>query len=211
MVTTRDLSSSTPPGEQPGIGERVASLLEAASARSLTAEELLPAIYDDLRGLAQRELGDRERTLQATSLVHEAWMRVLDRGDPGWDCRAHFFGAAARAMRRILVEDARRKASLRHGGGVGHASLPTELPELEADVTREELLSLDMALDELEQRSPLQARIVSLRFFSGLPMADIGELLGEPLKRVEREWAFARAWLEREMRRGESDDTAGSA
>lgn len=163
------------------------------------ASELLPLVYEDLRALARSQLGGRDATLQATSLVHEAWLRVVGDGDPGWECRAHFFGAAARAMRRILVEQARRKRGLRHGGAWGREELGTELPELACAFAPEELLSLDEALEELEQRSALQSRVVHLRFFAGLAMRPIAELLGVPLKRVEREWTFARAWLERRV------------
>lgn len=165
----------------------------------LSASELLPLVYDDLRSLAQRQLGGRQRTLQATSLVHEAWIRVVGEADPGWECRAHFFGAAARAMRRILVEQARRRNRLRHGGALRRTPLDVELPELTCGVPMEDLLALDEALEELEQRSNVQARVVMLRFFAGLRMNDIAELLGLSLERVEREWAFARVWLERRV------------
>ena len=167
----------------------------ARDGRPLSASELLPLIYEDLRSLASAKIARRKQTLQATALVHEAWMRVVGQGDPGWECRAHFFGAAAHAMRRILVEQARRRSRLRHGGGFERTRL-LDLPDVQCDVPMEDLLTLEDALEELERRSFVQAKVVMLRFFAGLTMVEIAELQGLSLRRVEREWAFARAWLE---------------
>lgn len=167
-----------------------------------SASELLPLVYEDLRSMAQVQLRNRPGTLQATSLVHEAWIRVVGEEDPGWECRSHFFGAVARAMRHILVEQARRKGSLRHGGAWGRAALSDQFPELSCGLSTMELLALNEALEELEERSSRQAKIVMLRFFAGLKMSDIADVLGVNLKRVEREWTFARAWLELRMSDG---------
>ncbi len=164
------------------------------------AGELLPLVYKELRSLAHARLARLEpgQTLQATALVHEAWIRILGHGDPGWECRAHFFGAAAQAMRNILVEQSRRKASLKHGGDRRRVD---ELALADVGVTApvENLLMLDEALRRLEERDPLKTRLVELRFFTGLSMPEVAQVLGLPLTRVEREWRFTRSWLQRQM------------
>jgi RNA polymerase sigma factor (TIGR02999 family) len=164
------------------------------------AGELLPLVYDELRRLARARLARMApgQTLGATALVHEAWIRVVGDSDPGWECRAHFFGAAAQAMRQILVEQHRRRGSLRRGGA--HARAGEEaLDGLGGEVPDEDLLAVDEALERLQARDPLKARIVMLRFFTGLTMPEIAELLGLPLTREEREWRFSRSWLQREI------------
>ena len=164
------------------------------------ADELLPLVYDELRRLAKSRL-DRAapgQTLQATALVHEAWLRVVGDEDPGWNCRAHFFGAAARAMRNILVDQSRRKSSQKRGGN----RLRVDDVMLEGVGTRDlvqEMLVLDEALDRLEARDPLKAKIVELRFFTGLTMREVAEVLDLSLTRVEQEWRFARSWLQKEV------------
>ena len=175
-------------------------------AEARPAAELLAAVYDDLRRVAERRMSTLGpgQTLQATALVHEAWLRVSGRRDSRWDGRAHFFGAAARAMREILVEQARRRSSLKRGGAwqrvdPGEIALAVEAPELG------DLLALDEALARLEEQDPLKARIVMLRFFAGLTMLEVAEVLGLPLVRIEREWRFARSWLQREVAGGTPD------
>ena len=166
----------------------------------LAAEELLPLVYDELRRLAKARL-DRAgpgQTLQATALVHEAWMRVVGQEDPGWDGRAHFFGAAARAMRNILIEQYRRKASLKHGGDRLRVD-PDAMSAIGLRDPVQELLVLDEALSNLERDDPLKAKIVELRFFTGLTMREVAEVLDLSLTRVEQEWRFARAWLQRRV------------
>ena len=163
------------------------------------ADELLPLVYRELRALAQQKLSRMApgQTLQATALVHEAWIRVLGGGDPGWECRAHFFGAAAQSMRNILVEQSRRKAALKRGGDRRRVLAVDEEPAVSGpDV---DMLILDEALRDLEARDPLKARLVELRFFTGLSMPELAEVLGLPLTRVEREWRFTRAWLQRRV------------
>ena len=170
------------------------------------ADELLPLVYKELRRLAQSRLSRLEpgQTLQATALVHEAWMRVVGSGDPGWECRAHFFGAAAQAMRNILVEQSRKKSSLKRGGDrrridtedADDLSTP-DMPGMTGPV--DNMLELDAALRRLEARDPLKTRLVELRFFTGLSMPEMAEVLGLPLTRVAREWRFTRAWLQREV------------
>ena len=170
------------------------------------ASELLPLVYSELRRLAQSRLSRLEpgQTLQATALVHEAWMRIVGTGDPGWECRAHFFGAAAQAMRNILVEQSRKKASLKHGGDRRRVA-EDEAAELTAEVPALNMLILDEALKKLEQKDAIKTRLVELRFFTGLSMPEVAEVLGLPLTRVEREWRFTRSWLQREV---ESQQTA---
>ncbi len=185
---------------QPPDPKRIAEALKAAQADGARgADELLPLVYDALRGLAQSQLArGAPRTLQATALVHEAWMRVAGETDPGWECRAHFFGAAARAMRNILVEEHRRKTRRkREGPRAELGEEPSVEIEPEAELT--DILSLEDALIRLEEKDELKAEIVMLRFFTGLTMPAVAETLGLPLSRIEREWRFTRAWLAREV------------
>lgn len=179
----------------------------------VAARELLPLVYEHLRGLATRELAKRGpgETLQATALVHEAWLHVVGRDDPGWQCRAHFFGAAARAMREILIQQARRKSSLRGGGAWKRSEEAPRLSALDPEYDEADLLSLDEALARLEVENELQAQVVMLRFFTGLTMREIAEMLGLTEKRVEREWRFARAWLQRRLGSGAHLDLDRSA
>jgi len=181
--------------------QRIADVLGATTHDApRAAGELLPLVYDELRGLARTQLarGGPGPTLQATALVHEAWMRVVGDSDPGWECRAHFFGAAARAMRNILVEQHRRKTRRKREGP--RSSLPEDdTPEIKPETEITDLLSLEEALQRLEVKDWLKAEIVMLRFFTGLTMPAVAETLGLPLSRVEREWRYTRAWLNREV------------
>ena len=166
------------------------------------AERLLPLVYEELRTLARARLARTPpgNTLQATALVHEAYMRLVGQADPGWDGRGHFFGAAAKAMRDILVEQARRKGSLKRGGdrkrvaadGIENDALAIEPPA-------EDVLALDEALKKLEAEDPRKGQVVALRFFAGLTNEEIATALDVSLPTVERDWRFARAWLQREM------------
>lgn len=160
------------------------------------AEQLLPLVYDELRRLAARRLA-RERpgqTLQATALVHEAYLRLVsqDRDRP-WDGRGHFFAAAAEAMRRILVENARRKGRLKHGGGAERVDV--ELATLPTRMAAEEIVALNEALEELERQDPRKARLVTLRYFGGMTLEEAAEILGVSRVTAHRDWTFARAWL----------------
>ena len=164
-----------------------------------SADELLPLVYEELRVLARSRLA-RERpgqTLQPTALVHEAWMRLVGDEDPGWNGRGHFFGAAALAMRRILVEQARRKGRLRHGGDRERVELDDAEPVFEAPV--EDVLAVDRALRKLEAERPRQARLVELRWFAGLTTPEAAEALEISVGTAERDWRFARAWLRTEL------------
>ena len=163
------------------------------------AEQLLPLVYDELRRLAARRLAHEKpgQTLQATALVHEAYLRLIDKGTHSWNGRGHFFSAAAEAMRRILIEKARRKKALRHGGSGRRLSL--DEVDLADPVSSDELLALDQALDRLAAVDPTAARLVVLRYFAGLTMAEAAEALGLSLRTAERNWTYARSWLHRTL------------
>jgi len=165
------------------------------------AEELLPLVYAELRKLAASKMAREApgQTLQPTALVHEAWLRLVGNGNQHWDGRVHFFAAAAEAMRRILIENARRKQSLKRSGG----GKRTELDEsgIAQAVTSDELLAVHEALDGLATADPAAADLVKLRYFVGLTMIEAAEALDVPLRTAERLWAFGRAWLRREMKR----------
>jgi RNA polymerase sigma factor (TIGR02999 family) len=175
----------------------IATALRGAKGKRVTAASLLPLLYDELRQLARARVARlaRGHTMRATELVHEAWMRVVANGDPGWDGRAHFFGAAANAMRNILVEQARRRGSLKRDAGKKQ-ELPTDLPELDHELPYEDVLSVHDALLQLEKDHERAARVVTLRFFGGLPMSDIAAIIGISLPTAERDWRFARSWLQ---------------
>jgi RNA polymerase sigma factor (TIGR02999 family) len=179
----------------------ILSRIGAGDARA--ADQLLPLVYDELRKLAAARLSQEKPgdTLQATALVHEAYVRLVDsEGDQQWQNRAHFFAAAAEAMRRILVEDARRKARLRHGGGLRRMDILDGNIAAAAD-DNEQLLSLDEALDRLASVRPQAALLVKLRFFVGLTEDEAAPLLGVSSRTARRLWVFARAWLRREIER----------
>jgi RNA polymerase sigma factor (TIGR02999 family) len=169
------------------------------------SEQLLPLVYDELRHLAAQKLSQERpgQTLEATALVHEAYLRLVADGDPSaprgphWDGRGHFFAAAAEAMRRILVEKARRKNRLKHGGGRRRVALPDEAAVSQADP--ENLLALDEALGRLERHDADAARLVKLRYFAGLSHQEAAETLGLSRGAADRLWALARAWLFRQL------------
>jgi len=177
-------------------------LADLQSGRKEAAAELLPLVYDELRRLAAWRLTNEQpgQTLQATALVHEAYIRLVGKDDPLWNGRRHFFGAAAEAMRRILVENARRKSCLKRGGQMERVDL--EELDLPAPLPDDELLAMDEALDKLATTDPRAAELVKLCFFAGLTQQQAARELGVSITTVERTWAFARAWLFREMRKG---------
>jgi RNA polymerase sigma factor (TIGR02999 family) len=166
------------------------------------AEQLLPLVYDELRKLAAQRLAQEKpgQTLQATALVHEAYVRLVDADKAQhWNSRGHFFAAAAEAMRRILVESARRKKRLKHGGGMKRCELQEEdRIELPPD---ERLLALDEALGQLAEAHPELAELVKLRYFAQLTVEQAAELLGQSPRTVKRNWVYASAWLRRAMDR----------
>jgi RNA polymerase sigma factor (TIGR02999 family) len=173
---------------------RILSAIEQGDPSA--ADQLLPLVYDELRRLAAQWLAQEKpgQTLQATALVHEAYLRLVDNAPARpWDNRRHFFAAAAEAMRRILVEQARRKGRHRHGGGRQRQAL--ELDAIAAREPADELLSLHEALERLAAQDPRKARLVELRFFAGLTLAEAAQCLGISLSTADRAWRYARAWL----------------
>ncbi|MSU36486.1 MAG: sigma-70 family RNA polymerase sigma factor [Pedosphaera sp.] len=159
------------------------------------AEELMPLVYEELRGLAAARMAAQPHghTLQATALVHEAYLKLVGSGKEQWENRRHFFAAAAEAMRHILIDRARHRLRARHGGELECVAF--DLIEIPAPVKKEILILLNDALEELAARSPEQAQIVKLRFFVGLTETQISDVLGVPERSVQRHWAYARAWL----------------
>jgi len=157
--------------------------------------ELLPLVYNELRRLAAARMAQEPvgQTLQATALVHEAWLRMVGDGDRTWQNRAHFFGAAAEAMRRILVENARRKSRLKRGGG--QVRLDIESLDLAATTPDDKILLMDEALEQLQAEDAEKAHIVVLKFFGGLTNQEVAENLRVTERTVERQWAYAKAWL----------------
>jgi RNA polymerase sigma factor (TIGR02999 family) len=184
-----------------GIMTDVTKLLDAATAGDpKAAADLLPLVYDELRRLAAARLAAEKpgQTLQATALVHEAYVRLVG-GDEGrqWAGRGHFLAAAAEAMRRILVECARRKGSLKRGGGRARAELRDA--DLVAEEAPDEVVAVDEALTGLAAADPLAAELVKLRYFAGLSVPEAAEALGLSARTAERLWAYARAWLRRAL------------
>ncbi|HMF11596.1 MAG TPA: ECF-type sigma factor [Gemmataceae bacterium] len=164
------------------------------------AEQLLPLVYDELRKLAAQRLAQEKpgHTLQATALVHEAYVRLVDVDTARlWNSRGHFFAAAAQAMRRILVENARRRNALRRGGD--RERLDLDLAEPAGPRLSDDLLSLDAALEKLAAKDPGKAEVVNLRYFAGLTMEETAESLGISLATANRWWNYARAWLHQEI------------
>ena len=160
------------------------------------AEKLLPLVYNELRRLAAARMAAEspDHTLQATALVHEAYLRLVGGNEPQpWNGRAHFFGAAAEAMRRILVDHAKRKQAVRHGGGVQRAD--GELAQIAAPSTGVDLVALDEALDLLAAYDSRKAELVKLRYFGGLSLREAADTLGVSESTADADWAYAKAWL----------------
>jgi RNA polymerase sigma factor (TIGR02999 family) len=160
---------------------------------------LLPLVYDELRKLAAAKMAQERpgQTLQPTALVHEAWLRLIGDENPQWNGRAHFFGAAAEAMRRILIENARRKRAKRHGNGES----PLDIAEIEvaAQAKDDELLAVSEALEKFAARDKQKAELVKLRYFVGLTTEESAEVLGISVPTADRWWSFSRAWLFQEI------------
>jgi len=174
----------------------ITQVLQAAGRGETGAsEKLLPLVYDELRRHAAVRMAQEApgQTLQPTALVHEAWLRLVGNGDRTWANRAHFFGAAAEAMRRILIENARRKARLKRGGD--QVRLDIDQLELAETTPDEKILLIDEALEKLQVQDPEKARVVVLKFFGGRTNQEVAEVLGVTERTVERHWAYAKAWL----------------
>jgi len=186
---------------------QILSAIEAGDDQA--AEKLLPLVYDELRRLAAIRLAQESpgQTLQATALVHEAYLRLLgpEGGSLDWANRGHFFAAAAEAMRRILIDVARRKQAVRHGGGYAQEEMPRDVA-VSTDITDVvELIALDESLEKLARHDPTKAKLVELRFFGGLSNAEAAKVLGISPKTADRYWAFARAWLRMDMEAWQGD------
>jgi RNA polymerase sigma factor (TIGR02999 family) len=194
-------------GVELGDVTRILSAIEQGNQHS--SEELLPLVYVELRRLAARRMSSEspDHTLQPTALVHEAYMRLVDvERAQHWNSRGHFFGAAAQAMRRILVESARSKGCVKRGGECRRVSWTSI--EAAGSADPHELLALAEALIALEKSDPESAKLVDLRYFAGLTMPQAAEALGIPLRSAERTWAYARTWLHRELSRGDDESTS---
>lgn len=184
----------------------VTRMLEAMDGGDPDAwHRLLPFVYDELRCLARQKMAQEgpEHTLQPTALVHEAYLRLVGDGTTRWDSRGHFYAAAAEAMRRILIESARRKASLKRGGGRARVELELTDDHLaqNSQVASDSLLGLDEALKKLEREDPDAYRVVMLRYFGGLTVEETAAAMAISPRTAKRHWSFARAWLQREIDR----------
>ncbi len=179
-------------------GDVTRLVIDAGVGHRRAAEELLPLVYEQLRAIAHQRM-DHERpehTLQATALVHEAYLRLVGHGQDQWDNRGHFFAAAAEAMRRILVERARKYARKKHGGENRRVDLdPDRLTRSPDDDSSDDLLALDEALSKFETMEPDRSTVVKLRYFAGLTIDQAADVLGISPATANRHWAFARAWL----------------
>ena len=188
---------------------RILSAVAHGDARA--AEQLLPLVYDELRKLAAQRLARENpgQTLQATALVHEAYLRLVGPQDPGWHGRGHFFAAAAEAMRRILVERARRKRRRKHAGG--RSRQDSNLDDLAGPETRDplEVLAVHEALDQLAEKAPRKAELVKLRYFLGCTMAEAAQVLGIAQSTAEEDWTYSKAWLRRRWLRGGLKEAPG--
>jgi RNA polymerase sigma factor (TIGR02999 family) len=188
---------------------RILSAIEQGDPHA--AEQLLPLVYDELRKLAAQRLAQERpgQTLEATALVHEAYLRLVGTSAEGaareWEGRAHFFAAAAEAMRRVLVEKARRKGRHKHGGGLARVDIA--LANMGSPMPDEDLLALDEAMTRLAAEDPIRARLVQLRFYAGLSNEDAAKVLGISGVTAKRYWRYARAWLHREVGKGEGPST----
>ncbi len=168
------------------------------------ADRLLPLVYGELRKLAAAKMARETagHTLQPTALVHEAWLRLGGAEQPDWQNRAHFFASAAEAMRRILIERARQRQTQRHGGGLQRIDINDPLMEIAAPGSDDELLAVHETLDRLAAHDARKAELVKLRYFVGLTIEQAAEALGVAVPTAKRDWAYARAWLFREISRG---------
>ncbi len=189
----------TPPSHDEESGRVTRLLAEAAAGRPNAARDLLPLVYRSLRDLAERRLASErtDHTLQATALVHEAYLRLVGSSDVGWDSRAHFYGAAAEAMRRILIEHARRIGAKKRGGGREREI--TCVADLAHEETVGEALEIDDAIEALRREDPRAASVIHLRFYTGLSIDETASALNIAPSTVDREWRYARAWLLRHL------------
>ena len=191
--------SSTSPLAEPSAENFTILQRKAEAGDETAAQQILPLVYHELRRLAAAKLAHEApgQTLQPTALVHDAWLRLGGDKQPQWENRAHFFGAAAEAMRRILIDNARRKQRDKHGGGLRRVN--AENLDLAITTDRETLLAVDAALERLARHDPTGARLIELRFFAGLSNVEAARVMGLSERTAKRTWAYARAWLHKEL------------
>ncbi|MBS0191838.1 MAG: ECF-type sigma factor [Phycisphaerales bacterium] len=207
---------ATPP-PSPAAAQVTQLLVAAAGGDSRAARDLLPLVYEELRRLAQVRMAREPKagagmTLQPTALVHEAYLRLLGDHEVRWNGRGHFFGAAALAMRRILVERARHRGRIKHGGGLQRADMDMAQlsPALESEPPAEEMLALDDALKSLETKDRRKYDVVMLRYFAGLSIEETAEALSISPATVKNDWTFARAWLKKQVAGSDGDEASDS-
>lgn len=212
-----DQAQETPESLQlPSISDITLALRAVDRGDEFATDQLLKLVYAELRKLAHARLAKEPgrgagMTLEATALVHEAYLRVVGHENPAdqhWEGRGHFFGAAALAMRRILVERARHRKRLKHGGGMDRQALHDDLPITAPETDGTDLIALDEALTKLEALDPRKAKVVSLRYFAGLSVEETASAMDLSPATVKNDWAFAKAWLHRELE-GKSKSEAG--
>jgi RNA polymerase sigma factor (TIGR02999 family) len=184
---------------RPSAGDVTQLLGDLRNGRPAAASQLIPLVYDELHRLARVQMRHErpDHTLQATALVHEAYLRLVHDAEKSWQNRAHFIGVAAQVMRRILIDHARARRAAKREGVL--QQVPLEECSLMTDAQSEQLVAINEALDRLAQFDPRQSRVVELRFFGGLTVDETAEALGVSVKTVTREWRLARAWLHREV------------
>lgn len=193
-------------------GEVTQLLLRWRAGEEAALEALLPLVYEELRSLARRHLRHERssHTLQRTALVHEAFLRIVDQKKVDWESRSQFYGIASQMMRRVLVDHARRRSAAKRGDGAPHLDLDAVVQEegedspLPVQETEIDFAAIDLALKRLEALDPQQGKLVELRFFGGLSIKETADIIGVSPATVKREWAIARAWLQREIMAGEN-------
>ncbi|MHC4394164.1 MAG: sigma-70 family RNA polymerase sigma factor [Planctomycetota bacterium] len=186
---------------------RILTAIEQGDVRAV--DELLPLVYQELRQLAGQWMSKEKpgQTLQATALVHEAYLRLVGGEEQHWSNRRHFFSAAAEAMRRILIENARRKKSLKHGGDRKRINLDEAVVAKDNDISPDDLIALDVALEKLAKEDPVKSELVKLRYFAGLTVEQTAEILEISRPTAVRYWTYARAWLFDEIKKGNVENS----